>query len=174
MYINKKLYYVIKSIYLIGIYFWGMLEVSLVVGVCLDVVQGENGYMQAGIPIYIIIFGVLFAAHIPVNAMLQSTRIFSGIFSNNAAGILQPKVIAKALGLDEKKVITDFRLLCKSKLLLNCRLQTVDGMDMIVLADTEGKFHLRKVICPHCGGENYVHRGFVQCCKYCSGNLEGK
>ena len=85
---------------------------------------------------------------------------------------MQIKVIARALGMEENKVISEINLLSKFHILKNCNIQIEGGKGLIVLMNEDNKGQIRTVACPHCGGENYVRSGFVQSCQYCSGKLD--
>ncbi|MGN0438630.1 MAG: hypothetical protein ACI4F4_08920 [Lachnospiraceae bacterium] len=173
MYIRKKLYYLIKVLCIIGTYFWGFLSVTLVIGMLLDLLTGDNAYLQADVPFILSCFGTIWIAHILFKQWIEHARVYDGLFSNDADGILQTKVIARALGMEEKKVISEINLLCKFQLLKNCSLQVIGEKSMVVLFNGDnGQMQIRTVVCPHCGGENYLRSGFVQSCRYCEGKLD--
>lgn len=174
MYIQKTLYYLYKIICYMGTIFWGFLSVMLIVGIIFDFISGENEYLHTNIYSITAIFGSTWIVHLYFNKKIENVRIYNEIFANDADGIIQPMVIAKALGTDEKNIISEIELFCKLHLLKNCCIQTVGEKRMIVLSndEKEAKKPLRIVVCPHCGGENYTHQGFVHSCIYCSGKLD--
>lgn len=173
MYIRKKLYYLIKVICIIGTYFWGFLSVTFIMGMLLDLLTGDNAYLQENVPTIISCFGTIWIVHIVIKQWVEHARVYDGLFSNDRDGILQTKVIARALGVEEKKVVSEINWLCKCYLLKNCSLQVIGEKNMVVLSNGDnGQREMKTVVCPHCGGENYLRSGFVQSCRYCEGKLD--
>lgn len=173
MYIRKNLYYFIKVLCIIGTNIWGFLSVTLVVGILLDLLTGDNAFMMANVPSILSCFGTIWVAHIIMKQWIEHARVYDGLFSNDADGVLQTKVIARALGMEEKNVISEINWLCKLYLLKNCSIRVVGEKSVVVLSNGDnGQIQIKTVICPHCGGENYLRPGFVQSCQYCSGKLD--
>lgn len=177
MYISKGQYYFLKVISVIGNNLWSFLCFVMVIGLFMDMARGDFSVFQTDIPSIICAFGTIWGAHLVLRFFLEKIKVYNGIFANDADGILQTKVVARALGLEESKVVFEIKLLCKLKLLKNCMLQTDGSKTVIILSGKQGagldyKEQLQVVVCPHCGGENHIRAGFVQSCRFCSGKLD--
>lgn len=177
MYIKKIQYYILKFISGFGTYFWGFLFWAVVFGMLMDVCMGNNDFLEADIPSLSMGLFMFWITHLFFRYWVAKLIIYNGIFSNDADGILPVKVVARALDFSEKNVISDIEFLCKLRILKNCVLLKEESNTMIILSGhagngTEYRRQMKRVICPHCGGENFIRQGFVIPCHYCGGNLE--
>lgn len=173
MYLHKKLYLALKIISGFGTWFWGILSGLLVSGIFIDLIAGSRDFVQAGIPSALFGIGSLWVIHWIIKYWTERLKIYDGILSNDPDGFLPARVVARALGLTEEKVISDIRFLCKFYLLRNCSLEQRDAGMMIVLSqNAKAQEQTRTVICPHCGAKNLVRAGFVSGCSFCAGGLD--
>lgn len=177
MYIKKAQYYILKIISGFGTYFWGFLFWAMIFGMLMDVTMGNDDFINTDIPSITMGLFTFWIAHCFLRYWIGKLKIYNSIFANDADGFIQAKVVAKALGFTEEKVISDIRFLCKMFLFKNIDLQKDNLNSMvIVLGNNErnemNKAQKRIVICPNCGAENDVRPGFVAACRYCSGSLE--
>ena len=171
--INKCQYYVLKVLCVIGNNLWGFLSFFMILGLCMDLSQKNYSTFQTDIPSLAFAFCLIWLCHFILYGWVKKVKVYNGIFANDPDGVLQSKVVARALGITEEKVASEISLLCRMKLLKNC---TLESDYTIILsgesADLAYSKQLQTVICPHCGGENHIRKGFVHSCQYCSGSLE--
>ncbi len=172
MYIRKTIYYPAKVIVGIGNYFWGGLAVIMLMSLFVSYTPDKlSDCVSIGGS-----FFTIWAGHFFFGIYLQKAKFYNTFLENDKDGILQIRVIAKAIGKSEKETIEDLKVLHKLRLLQNCFIQE-EQYPVVVLQNPNLKRESRlpqmqKKICPHCGGENMVRAGFVYQCKYCDGSLE--
>lgn len=176
MYIKKTQYYLLKLISGIGVYFWGFLFWAMIFGIFMDFSMGNDDIIHTDIPSITIGLCFYWLAHLFFRHWVEKLIIYNGIFSNDADGVLPVKVVSRALDFPEKKVISDIEFLCKLHILKNCVLRKEESNTIIILSGNGRngmgyQQQLRRVICPHCGGENMVRVGFVMPCNFCGGSL---
>lgn len=177
MYISKVKYNFLKVICVIGLNLWGFLCVIMLIGLGIDISKSRFGVFQTDIPSILCAFAAIYGMHFFVGIWLEKVKVYHGFFANDADGILQPKVIARALGMEERKVVSEIQILCRWHLFKNCSIQYNGFENVIVLSEakTAGlgyEQQFRVVVCPHCGGENHIRPGFVQSCQFCSGKID--
>ncbi len=176
MYIKKVQYYFLNMISGFGTYFWGFLFWTMIFGMLMDVSMGNDDFIGTDIPSITCGLCSFWVGHLFFRYWIEKLKIYNGIFANDADGVLPVKVVSKALDFSEEKVIAEIGFLCKLHLLQNCELLKEGSHTMIILSNRVGngmeyKRQHRRVICPHCGGENFVRPGFVVPCDFCGGNL---
>lgn len=178
MYINKEWYNLLKVISAIGNILWSFLGFTMIFGLSLKLARGDD--LNTDTLSVTIFCCVMWIAHFVLRIWVERVKVYNGIFANDADGILQTKVIARALGIEESRVVSEINILCRLQLLKNCTVQWEDSQNVVILSNEEGvnlsyTQQLQTVICPHCGGKNHIRRGFVQSCQFCSGKLnEGR
>lgn len=179
MYIKKVQYYILKIISGFGTYFWGFLFWTMVFGMLMDVSMGNDDFINTDIPSITLGLLSFWIVHLFLRYWIGKLKIYNSIFANDADGIIQVKVVAKALGFTEEKVTSDIRFLFKMHLFKNIVLKKNDLNSMVIVlgnAENNGSVEMGKqkriVICPTCGGENDIRPGFVSACRFCSGSLE--
>lgn len=174
MYINKPMFYFFKFFIFLGINFNGAFGVIFLTGLGIDVAEGQKTpSMIYGITVFFLIFWVLFLF---LNHYYRKVKIYDSFFSTDADGIVYPNIVATALGIEEKKVIRDIRILLKMNYFRNCQFVEREGKVRIILTNREvaiaNRLRYKIVHCRNCGGENKVREGFVYGCQYCAGRIE--
>lgn len=177
MHIKKGQYFLLKIISGFGTYFWGFLFWAMMFGMAMDTSMGNNDVAGTDIPSITCGLFFFWMTHLFLRYWVEKLKIYNGIFSNDADGILPVKVVARALDFPEEKVISDIEFLHRLHILKNCELRKEDANTMIILSENtannmKNRKQIKRVICPHCGGENEVRPGFVVPCHFCSGSLE--
>lgn len=175
MHINKRIYYIWKIVEVVGMYLWGFLSVIMGLCIAFSVIISDYQFMNNDVLSITAVIFSCWIAHFFLRDCLEKTKLYNGFFSNDPDGILQMKVIARALGIEEEQVIKHINILLRMKLIKNCSIVCRNGQNLILLSNvdkTETKEQYRDVICPHCGGHNQIRAGYVQSCQFCSGKLE--
>lgn len=180
MYIKKVQYYILKIISGFGTYFWGFLFWAMVFGMLMDMTMGNDDFVNTDIPSITMGLFTFWIVHCFLRYWIGKLKIYNSILANDADGFMHVKVVAKALGFTEEKVISDIRFLSKMHLFKNIVLKKNDLNSMVIVlgnAENNGSVEMGKpqkitVICPNCGGQNDIRPGFVTACRFCSGSLE--
>lgn len=174
VYINKIQYYFIRVVCFIGVNFFGFWGIFFITGLFIDIAeQNVTDDVIIGIAAFLVAVWVLLLI---LNHYKNKVKIYDSFFSTDADGIVYPRIIACSLGIPEKKVIADLRILTSMHFYSNCTLDESGENVKVILSNAKvtkaNQMRYHKVICPHCGGENRVREGFVYGCEYCSGKIE--
>lgn len=174
MYINKFRYVFTRITCFLGMSFFGTLTITMVTGLGIDLVHKEKtpGVIWFCVWFFLILWVLFLVLHYIVNKV----KIYNSFFATDADGVVYPKMIAKSLGITEKRVIGELRVLLYFHYFNCCELQYVLEPSKVVLSNpkvtAENRKRYKKVLCKNCGGENQIREGFVYGCKYCSGRIE--
>lgn len=174
MYINKAQYSVKKIICYICVHFFGTLGVIIITGMFMDLNTGESTPEAVNVMGALIIFFWIWS--LVTNYFLKKVKIYDSFFATDADGIVYPKIVAKSLGITEKRVVWEMQVLLRKSYFKNCQLEQAEGENRIILSNKDVRkangMRYKTVICRNCGGENRVREGFVYGCQYCSGRIE--
>ncbi len=101
---------------------------------------------------------------------------FSGIFENDADGIVALSYVSKVFGQSQSKLIKTFDKLLRKGYLKNCTLGEQYGEPAFFLSNGAKSIDERfKVVkCQHCGAFSEIKVGFTQACPSCGGPLESR
>lgn len=187
MYINKKRYLFLKTVAIVGIYWWGSLVVRLIEVLLFDCfsvdkdpfadkgILGSSFLIQMFI-LWILIFTLLFIVHFWLNRRLANANIYNSLFVNAPDGVIQLPVLSRAMGKEASELKKDIIGLIKMKILKNCRIENGGSHENIVLFKDTGSNTLtggeKKAVCASCGGETMVRIGYVKSCPYCGSKLD--
>ncbi len=173
MYINKYLYYPAKVITGFGNFIWGSLTLILLT---MFIMPDVVGTLEDSIPI-VGTFFTIWLCHYLLGTLLQKAKFYNTFFENDYDGVLELRVISKALGKEIGVVQEDLKWLYTLRLLTNSHFEK-GAQNAVILknANAEGTESFADkqsaLICPHCGAGNQVVPGFVYQCQFCSGSLE--
>ena len=175
MYLNKRIYLACRSVSVFCFWLFGYTFCLMTMGLIMDIKNGEGVYLnEAIIKPYLIIF-CLVAGFYYFKHMIEQAKLYDSFFAEDMDGILYSHVLAKAIGVQEKKVIEELHFLEKLHL-FKLSMEPVGEHVQIMLyqpysKNGNGQIY-QQVTCPNCGAINRVRKGFVYTCSYCLGSLE--
>lgn len=175
MYLNRRIYLVCKGVSAFCFGLFGYICCLMTLGLIMDIMKGEGIYLNEAIMKPYIIILCMTAGFYYLKFMIERAKLYDSFFAEDMDGILYSHVLAKAIGIQEKRVIEDLHFLEKMHL-FKMHMDSVGDHMQITLYQPSGKMQSRQlyeqVTCPNCGATNRVRKGFVYTCNYCLGSLE--